>query len=505
MGGTVSKATTPPPTWIPTHRAKSWERDNCNEKVSGYREKNYRGCQNKTTSGKTCQRWDATRPHSHSQMNTRWKINQMKSPGDKWHNYCRNPDNESGGIWCYTTDPNKRWEYCNPRTDIPEWQRQKKIDDLIKDGTPITGKNLKYYKTYGRYIYTNSAARKKCKDMGLELCPRDIMYKNGKAKVSVCSAGWVQYPDNRGYSMTYNAGWGCGGAPGWRSWSNNKSSRGSAHCCAGDKKRKADADAKAAAARAAAAAAAAAKRAAKAKAAALALKKKLAAEKAAREAAEKARLAREKAAREEKERLRLAAIEAERRRKAELERLRKLALEQENKRFRLNGMFEELKYIPDPKAPTSSISKKWPSRVKPGPQCTINGRVQDDLYPSLSFKVKTCKDGCKGKCTFNGSSYECTDPKIGFPYNTCTPGKTTGCALNAECIGKEGYECDDMCCRHGLNYTLDCDLSKKLFKWTKGISKAEYDKKVCTPYKTKYCARNPPCEKKSRWQAGKCG
>ena len=27
-------------------------------------------------------------------------------------NYCRNPDN-SDGVWCYTTDPNTEWEYCN--------------------------------------------------------------------------------------------------------------------------------------------------------------------------------------------------------------------------------------------------------------------------------------------------------------------------------------------------------------------------------------------------------
>lgn len=31
-------------------------------------------------------------------------------------NYCRNPDNDENGPWCYTTDPGTRFDYCN----IPE-------------------------------------------------------------------------------------------------------------------------------------------------------------------------------------------------------------------------------------------------------------------------------------------------------------------------------------------------------------------------------------------------
>ena len=28
------------------------------------------------------------------------------------HNHCRNPVGDSKGVWCYTTDPDKRWEHC---------------------------------------------------------------------------------------------------------------------------------------------------------------------------------------------------------------------------------------------------------------------------------------------------------------------------------------------------------------------------------------------------------
>jgi len=46
-------------------------------------------------------------PHKHSN-------NKEKKPNAGLEsNYCRNPDNEKT-IWCYTTDPKTRWEYCDP-------------------------------------------------------------------------------------------------------------------------------------------------------------------------------------------------------------------------------------------------------------------------------------------------------------------------------------------------------------------------------------------------------
>ncbi|KAI8490048.1 hypothetical protein Bbelb_321180 [Branchiostoma belcheri] len=68
----------------------------------------YRGTVSVTKRGKTCQRWDSQTPHGH----TRTAANHPASGLEQ--NYCRNPDGESG-VWCYTTDPNTTWDYC----DVP--------------------------------------------------------------------------------------------------------------------------------------------------------------------------------------------------------------------------------------------------------------------------------------------------------------------------------------------------------------------------------------------------
>ena len=84
--------------------------DECNESISGKIENGYRGCQTKTKNGRTCQKW-TSQFHKHTRTPENPKF-AGKGIGD--HNYCRNPDGEPHGIWCYTTDPKKRWEYCDP-------------------------------------------------------------------------------------------------------------------------------------------------------------------------------------------------------------------------------------------------------------------------------------------------------------------------------------------------------------------------------------------------------
>lgn len=58
-----------------------------------------------TESGRTCQRWDAQVPHTHTQCS------QRDCSADE--NHCRNPDGRALGAWCYTTDPTTRFEKCD--------------------------------------------------------------------------------------------------------------------------------------------------------------------------------------------------------------------------------------------------------------------------------------------------------------------------------------------------------------------------------------------------------
>ena len=70
----------------------------------------YRGQRSTTISGHMCQAWDAQIPHPHD-------YNSTTDFGEDIHeaaNFCRRLGNEQFP-WCYTTDPNVKWEYC----DIP--------------------------------------------------------------------------------------------------------------------------------------------------------------------------------------------------------------------------------------------------------------------------------------------------------------------------------------------------------------------------------------------------
>ena len=77
----------------------------------GYDGTRYKGTINITKSGHACQNWLKKSPHEPNQNKVQGLIDENKD-----HNYCRNPDNDKEGPWCYTTAPNLRWEHC----EIPE-------------------------------------------------------------------------------------------------------------------------------------------------------------------------------------------------------------------------------------------------------------------------------------------------------------------------------------------------------------------------------------------------
>ncbi|XP_070543539.1 apolipoprotein(a)-like [Ptychodera flava] len=76
----------------------------CYHAIDAY---DYRGTVSRTENGRTCQEWTEQSPHSHTRTPENYP-----NAGLGEHNYCRNPDGTSGA-WCYTTDPNNRWELCD--------------------------------------------------------------------------------------------------------------------------------------------------------------------------------------------------------------------------------------------------------------------------------------------------------------------------------------------------------------------------------------------------------
>ena len=77
----------------------------------------YSGRMNVTASGRTCQSWAASQPHKHP----------FTDVGE--HNYCRNPVGNDYGVWCYTTDPLKVWDYCS----VPICVSKMKVLDFSAD------------------------------------------------------------------------------------------------------------------------------------------------------------------------------------------------------------------------------------------------------------------------------------------------------------------------------------------------------------------------------------
>ncbi|KEP66249.1 UNVERIFIED_CONTAM: kringle domain-containing protein [Hammondia hammondi] len=93
----------------------------------------YRGCQTRTRTGRECQRWDEDSPHEHFELRDA-------------HNYCRNVNGEAE-IWCYTTDPHVRFDFCDPLGVSERFVQPGETVDIVISGVDLSPQySLRIYK-----------------------------------------------------------------------------------------------------------------------------------------------------------------------------------------------------------------------------------------------------------------------------------------------------------------------------------------------------------------------
>jgi len=80
----------------------------CTQTLAG---REYLGTVHVTKSGKQCQAWSSSTPHVPDSALTDDKFPDGSRKAAS--NYCRNPDDTfTEGVWCYTMNPDTRWELC---------------------------------------------------------------------------------------------------------------------------------------------------------------------------------------------------------------------------------------------------------------------------------------------------------------------------------------------------------------------------------------------------------
>nr|7OCL_A Chain A, Hepatocyte growth factor alpha chain,Hepatocyte growth factor alpha chain [Homo sapiens]7OCL_B Chain B, Hepatocyte growth factor alpha chain,Hepatocyte growth factor alpha chain [Homo sapiens] len=88
--------------------------------------RSYKGTVSITKSGIKCQPWSSMIPHEHSFLPSSYRGKDLQE------NYCRNPRGEEGGPWCFTSNPEVRYEVC----DIPQCSE---VECIIGKGRSYKG------------------------------------------------------------------------------------------------------------------------------------------------------------------------------------------------------------------------------------------------------------------------------------------------------------------------------------------------------------------------------
>ena len=90
-------------------------------------QKSYRGTISQTSEGLTCQAWSSQTPHGHSRTPEKYPSSGLDE------NYCRNPDGEPEGAWCYTG-----WNQLTPDegtcVDCCLWSACRKTQLFVEQG-----------------------------------------------------------------------------------------------------------------------------------------------------------------------------------------------------------------------------------------------------------------------------------------------------------------------------------------------------------------------------------
>uniref|UniRef100_A0A8C2EJF0 Macrophage stimulating 1 n=1 Tax=Cyprinus carpio TaxID=7962 RepID=A0A8C2EJF0_CYPCA len=157
--------------------------------------KNYRGVVRKTRKGILCQKWSLNTPH-------KTKINPKTHPeANLTDNYCRNPDGDHHGPWCYTSDPKTEFDYCaikqcekvpitGPTAEVVFNECGKRDDRTVKSRLRIVGG------TPGNSPWTVSLRDRK----GNHFCGGSLV--NSKWVISTKQCFSSCYVDLTGYSAT---------------------------------------------------------------------------------------------------------------------------------------------------------------------------------------------------------------------------------------------------------------------------------------------------------------